>query len=206
MSRGQHRKNAAQRRAQALEMKQAGATEAQIATDLGYKNADTVATIIRQELRRTPSRSAEQYRTLQTLRLEEAFLVAHHEMVTRKTGWAIDRVLAVHDRIAVLHGLDAPTRVAVHVVTAEAIEEANAKMRGDLEQLPPEERPAIEAKVLEIEGPATDGGPTGSEVAGESAFDVIERTTADDVQAQPETQGVRVAIESGRPRGYPQQG
>jgi hypothetical protein len=104
---------AVDKHAQALKMRQAGASYDDIARVLGYKSASGAYHAIKAGLKKTLQEPAEELRFLELSRLDEA-LKAIWPDVRKGSLFAIDRFLKISERRSRLLGLDAKTEIALH--------------------------------------------------------------------------------------------
>lgn len=112
----------------ALDLKRLGLSDRQIATELGVNHA-TVQNRLTAALSRSVSLKADEYRTLVTLRLENLWgnLQAG---IAQGDSRAVTAALGVLDRLAKIHGLDAPIQ---HEVVMES--EADREIKTLLAQI-----------------------------------------------------------------------
>jgi|DewCreStandDraft_4_1066084.scaffolds.fasta_scaffold92307_1 hypothetical protein len=103
---------AVDKHAQALRMRQAGASYSDIARVLGYKGASGAYNAIQSALRKTLQEPAEELRILELSRLDEA-LKAIWTDVKKGSLFAIDRFLKISERRSRLLGLDAKTEISL---------------------------------------------------------------------------------------------
>lgn len=96
-----------QRRSQALELRKAGATYEAIAAQLGVANG-TAHRYVREALENLVSEPAEELRSIHYERLNH-MLITLWPRAQRGDIPAVDRVLGIMDRIAVLYGLNTTT-------------------------------------------------------------------------------------------------
>jgi hypothetical protein len=82
-------------------------------------SAQRVAKVITAHLQSITIAPAEELKKLQDMRLDALFLGAS-ERAMSGDGWSIDRALAILDRKAQLHGLNAPVKTQVEEVGAVA--------------------------------------------------------------------------------------
>lgn len=104
---------------EALKLRSRGYTYQQIADHMACSKPTAYARVQR-ALAAIPAEAAEEYRRLENDRLDTLQAIAMHEVVTKKSMQAIDRVLHIMDRRAKLLGLDAPTKT--EVITLDAID------------------------------------------------------------------------------------
>jgi hypothetical protein len=103
---------AAERRARALELRKAGATYDQIATQLGFANRGGAYRAVATALKEITAEPAEEVRALELERLD-AMLLGLWPQARKGSNGAVDRVLRIMERRAKLLGLDQPTRFSV---------------------------------------------------------------------------------------------
>jgi len=101
---------AREREKQALSMRRAGATYAQIADAVGYGTPSNAHRAVFRALDRIPTENAEQLRIIESARLD-AIQTAHWRPAVTGNPANARIVLKVMERRAKLWGLDAPTRV-----------------------------------------------------------------------------------------------
>lgn len=106
----------AQRRAQAIALRQAGLTYQIIAERLGYKTPAAAAQDVQRAMRGLVDQPAKELRDLEASRLD-ALQVSLWTQARRGDLGAVDRVLRIMRQRAELLGLNAPTR---HEVDATA--------------------------------------------------------------------------------------
>lgn len=82
-------------------------------------SAQRVSKAITEHLKAVTVAPSEELKKLQDMRLEALF-VGNSERAMSGDGWAIDRALAILDRKAQLHGLNAPVKTQVEEVGAVA--------------------------------------------------------------------------------------
>ena len=154
------RTQVANRRAEAVNMRMAGASYQQIADALGYNSRGAACQDVSRALEAAiaeQTRTAEVYREEELQRLDlllaEAWRVMKRAHVTVSHGRiirdddtdepllddgpvlsAIDRVLKIQERRAKLLGLDAPTKV--EAITIDALDAEIAKLSAELDQDP----------------------------------------------------------------------
>ncbi len=122
---------------EALKLRSRGFTYQQIADSAGCSKA-AAYNRVKRALSDIPREAAEEYRALESERLDALLAVATHQALTGKRSlFAIDRCLAIMDRRAKLLGLDAPIRSQVETVTYDgnSIEARVAELRSALGQL-----------------------------------------------------------------------
>lgn len=107
---GPKKVTAAQKRAQAVELRKAGATFDEIATALGYSNKGTAYRAVEQALKEAVREPALQLIELEVQRLD-LMLRALWPAVARGQLGAVDRALRVAERRARLLGLDAAQQI-----------------------------------------------------------------------------------------------
>lgn len=103
---------AVDKHAQALKMRQAGASYEDIARVLGYKSASGAYSAIKAGLKKTLQEPAEELRFLELSRLDEALKAIWPE-VRKGSLFAIDRFLKISERRSRLLGLDAKTEISL---------------------------------------------------------------------------------------------
>jgi hypothetical protein len=103
---------AAERRARALELKKAGATYDQIATQLGYSDKSGAYRAVQNALSEITAEPAKAVLRLELERLD-AMLLALWPKARKGDGAAIDRVLRIQERRTRYLGLDSPQRISV---------------------------------------------------------------------------------------------
>jgi hypothetical protein len=108
-----------ERRRRALELRRAGATYEQIAAALGYFDSSGARKAVKKGLRQTLAEPAAELRQLELLRLDRLHETLWPRAVAGQVR-AIDRVLRIMARRAALLGLDAPLRVDLHALVADA--------------------------------------------------------------------------------------
>lgn len=101
--------NANDKQRQALELRKAGVSYAEIATRLGYRSGSGAHAAVGAALKKTLQEPADELRKLEVERLD-AMLLAIATQVRQGNHGAIDRALRIMERRAKLLGLDAPTR------------------------------------------------------------------------------------------------
>ena len=110
------RVTSADRRVQALELRKAGYTYAQIGTTLGisavmaHRHVVKALSVIRDKI----SEQTEELRTLELQRLDNLFFVIYKRAEKGDLA-AVDRCLRLMERRAKLLGLDAPTKTDVNL-------------------------------------------------------------------------------------------
>lgn len=133
---------AAERRAQALELRKAGATYEQIAQRLGYADRANAYRAVHTALKEITAEPAKEVIKLELERLD-AMLLGLWPDARKGKPEAVDRVLRVMERRSKLLGLDSPVRadVSVHqtdatdTALAEILNEAKAKVAAEEAQL-----------------------------------------------------------------------
>jgi len=140
------RAQAAVKQAEALKLRQAGASYEQIARQVGYQSAGGAWRALRKALERLHNReSAEEVRQLELSRLDRLILAVWKNAIDGN-GDAIDRVLRIMKRRAELLGLDAPKQVKMDH-SGEITLEWEALVRA----IPPAElRDTITDKLLQV--------------------------------------------------------
>ena len=109
---------ALQRQRQAFQMRLAGATEYEIAKQLGVSQpaVSHMLTKARAELSEEVRLDQDQYHTIQLHDIFSALSVIRQKLTSKDAGEqlaAIDRLNRLHERLARLEGLDAPARTDV---------------------------------------------------------------------------------------------
>lgn len=122
---------AAERRAQALNLKIAGATYDAIARTLGYANRGNAHRDIHTALAAITKEPAEEYVKLQMARLDE-MLLALWPKVRKGDAHAISRALTVMHQQNQLAGVYAPTRQTVTVITEDVIDAEIRRLEDEL--------------------------------------------------------------------------
>jgi hypothetical protein len=102
---------AAEKQAQALQLRKAGASYDTIAEHLGYRGKQGAHKAVMAALRNSVREPAEEYKRLELERLDVAQVALWRQVQAGNLG-AIDRLLKIMERRARLLGLDAPTKVA----------------------------------------------------------------------------------------------
>ncbi|HEX8859791.1 MAG TPA: helix-turn-helix domain-containing protein [Actinomycetes bacterium] len=133
MAAGDVRIAARQREARALQLRQAGATYAQIGRQLGVCESRAWR-IVQRALRRVVADPLEELRRLETLRLD-ALQLAIWPKAMAGNLLAVDRVLAIMARRARLLGLDAPAQSRVTVLSEDVVDEEIARLEQELRTL-----------------------------------------------------------------------
>lgn len=112
--------DAAERGRRALELRRDGMTWPAIAEELGYADKASAYNAAKRLLDRTEVESVEEYRAIQSDRLDEAYRIqfkALKDLVFMgelpAIPPAVNALVKISDRQSKLLGLDAPTRVAV---------------------------------------------------------------------------------------------
>lgn len=148
--------NIAQRRAEAVDMRIAGASFKTIADKLGYKTASAACQDVGRALEQAvaeQTRSVEAYREEELQRLDallaEAWAILKRDHLTVSHGrivygdngepilddgptlQAIDRILKIQERRSKYLGLDAPTKV--EAITIDSLDQAIAQLTAELE-------------------------------------------------------------------------
>ena len=106
---------------EALKMRSRGFTYQQIADNMGCSKGAAYQRVSR-ALASIPAEAVDEYRRLEGERLDGLLAIATHQAFTKKSLFAIDRVLAIMDRRAKLLGLDSPVKhevVTLDYVSAE---------------------------------------------------------------------------------------
>jgi hypothetical protein len=96
----------------AMRYRSRGYTYQQIADAMDCSKPTAYARVQR-ALAAIPAEAVEEYRRLEGDRLDTLLNIAMYEAQTRKSLYAIDRVLSIMERRAKLMGLDAPTKTEV---------------------------------------------------------------------------------------------
>jgi len=107
------------RAARAVQLRITGASYRSIARELGYSGPGACFNAVQRELRAYRQEPADELRTLELARLDEA-LKAIWPRVVRGQTRAVDSFIKLSKRRADLLGLDAPTRITIHDVHADA--------------------------------------------------------------------------------------
>jgi orotate phosphoribosyltransferase-like protein len=97
---------------EAMRYRSRGYTYQQIADAMDCSKPTAYARVQR-ALAAIPAEAVEEYRRLEGDRLDTLLNIAMYEAQTRKSLYAIDRVLSIMERRAKLMGLDAPTKTEV---------------------------------------------------------------------------------------------
>jgi AcrR family transcriptional regulator len=106
---------------EALKLRSRGFTYQQIADNMGCSKGAAYQRVSR-ALAAIPAEAVDEYRRLEAERLDGLLAIATHQAYTKKSLFAIDRVLAIMDRRAKLLGLDSPVKhevVTLDYVTAQ---------------------------------------------------------------------------------------
>ena len=103
---------AVERQRQAVQLRLAGATYAQIAEKLGYRQAAGALKAVEAALAKTLREPTDQLRELELARLDALWLSIWPQAQQGSLG-AVDRCLRIQERRARLLGLDAPKELAV---------------------------------------------------------------------------------------------
>jgi hypothetical protein len=112
---------AAERQAEALELRKSGATFQLIANALGYRNRSSAADAVTRALRDTvPKELVDQVRRLENERLDALWRVAY-PLALQGDLRAMDRCLTIRNRRASLNGLDAPVKLRQAIITESDI-------------------------------------------------------------------------------------
>lgn len=101
-----------ERMAKALELRRQGMGLADIAKELGFKDASGVYYAIQRALKKIIQEPAEAVRKLELERLDK-MLLGLWPQATKGQWQAVDRVLSIMERRAKLLGLDAPTKIDI---------------------------------------------------------------------------------------------
>lgn len=128
----------AERRANALKLKIAGATYDAIARTMNYASAGNAYRDVHAALKDITREPAEQLKQIELQRCDEMLLAIWPKVRKGDLG-AIDRALRIMERRARYEGLDAPTRQTITVITEDIID---AEIRRLEEQLEDRERAA----------------------------------------------------------------
>jgi hypothetical protein len=105
--------SARKKQAQALELRKGGATFAQIAQHLGFRTASGAHYAVMESLNRITSPAAEEYRTLNTERLN-SILLGLWPQVRRGDPVAANSAIRAINELNRMHGLHAPTVIEVN--------------------------------------------------------------------------------------------
>jgi hypothetical protein len=103
----ERRLSAAQKRVRALELRRAGKTFEQIASEVGYRSKSSAHDAVMKGLHETLAEPADELRSLEAERLNE-LLAGLWEKAKSGDLWAVDRALSIMERRAKLFGLDRP--------------------------------------------------------------------------------------------------
>lgn len=126
---------AAQRKAnEAVELRAAGLTFGQIATQLGYPSEGNAWRAVMKVLKNSAPESTDQVRQMEVRRLDAMFRPLYVQAL-RGDRLAVDRCLKIMERRAGLLGLDAPIRIQQMVITEDQIREGIARLRQEVEVL-----------------------------------------------------------------------
>jgi hypothetical protein len=109
---------AADRERQALDLRKAGGTFEQIATQLGYRDAGGAHKAVARALKRVPAAGVEELREVESLRLERLLLAVWRD-ATGGDLKAVDRALRIIDQRARLLGLNVPVKAEVDMTVAQ---------------------------------------------------------------------------------------
>lgn len=111
----ERRINAAEKQAQAIELRKAGATYDQIARKVGYSNRGSACRAVQKALEKITEEPALELRALVSERLDTMLLGVWQQARSGHLG-AIDRALKIEERRAKLFGLDkqAETEITVN--------------------------------------------------------------------------------------------
>jgi hypothetical protein len=96
--------------ARAIQLRIAGATLQQIADELGYAGPSGAHEAIQRGLDKTMRPGADELRDLYSSRLDR-LLLGIWDKASKGNLLAVDRAVRVIDRMAKLHGVDAPIRI-----------------------------------------------------------------------------------------------
>ncbi len=122
-----------ERQREALELRKVGETYQVIAAKLGYRSRSGAMAAVESALHKTLIEPAEELRTLYTERLNAILTICWPQMLSGDLK-AVETVLKVLDRIANLHGLDAPAKLDIQMVEDE-VKALAAKLGLDPEDL-----------------------------------------------------------------------
>jgi uncharacterized protein YegP (UPF0339 family) len=103
--------SAAQRQAQALQLRVSGATLEAIAKALGYSHHSGAQKAVQSALKKMLQEPAEELRKLESLRLDTATLAISQQVRAGNFG-AVDRWVRLSERRSKLLGLDKPIKIA----------------------------------------------------------------------------------------------
>lgn len=123
-----------------VELRTAGLTLDAIAKEVGYANRSSVAEAIKRTLAERQTAATGELRKMEDDRLDHALRLAV-EIATTRTNSASSRVSAVETMVSIsarrakLHGLDAPQRRIVDVITRDAFLTLKDQMEGELAAL-----------------------------------------------------------------------
>ncbi len=112
---GRRKITAAERRAQAFELRKAGLSYQKIGDQLGItrQSAHGLVTTALRKLNEKTAEDAAELTRLELERLDDCQAIVVHEMRTGNRLGAVDRLLRIQELRAKLLGLDAPDRLAV---------------------------------------------------------------------------------------------
>ncbi len=117
MPSAEERVAAAERQAQALQLRLGGASFAQIGRQLGDVSAPRAYQLYKAALRQVVRQPNAELVDLELARLDQ-LLVAMWPKAMQGSGWAVERCLSIMERRARLLGLDAPTKHEVMTIDA----------------------------------------------------------------------------------------
>ena len=101
--------NRTQRQMQALALRMQGYQWQEIADRCGIRGGKGAAyNLVNSALKAALRERTEDYRELMTQRLEALWVIQWQKATTERSDWAVDRLMAIHDRIERLHN------VAIH--------------------------------------------------------------------------------------------
>lgn len=115
---------AAEKQAQAMELRKAGCTFEEIARQLGYSHHTGARNAVVAGLRRTLTEPAEELRTLQRERLRKLWLALYPRAI-KGDEKAIDRCIRLHEQMVALDGLNKATKMEVTGKDGGPIEHAD---------------------------------------------------------------------------------
>ena len=133
---------AVDKHAQALRMRQAGASYEDIARVLGYRSASGAHNAIKSAMKKCLQEPADELRLLELSRLDEA-LKAIWGDVKKGSLFAIDRFLKISERRSRLLGLDAKTEISlqgeilsgnIHVIRDKRWDAVKEQLAGILDE------------------------------------------------------------------------
>ena len=98
--------NRAQRQMQALALRMQGYQWQEIADRCGIRGGKGAAyNLVNSALKAALRERTEDYRELMTQRLEALWVIQWQKATTERSDWAVDRLMAIHDRIERLHNV-----------------------------------------------------------------------------------------------------